>query len=62
MDIGRSGVDKSIPINPPPLHGSLPRKSLISHMDWVSCVGDNNLPARSPPNQKISPDFEGPFR
>jgi hypothetical protein len=41
--------------NPPPLHGSLPRKSLISRMDWVSCAGDINLPhtpfppARSPP-------------
>ena len=48
-----------IPINPPPLHGSLPRKSLISHVDWVSCAGDINLPhtpfppARSPPNKKI---------
>ena len=48
-----------IPINPPPLHGSLPRKSLISHVDWVSCAGDINLPhtpfppARSPLNKKI---------
>ena len=44
-----------IPVNPPPLHGNLPRKSLISRMDWVSCTGDINLlhtpfpPARSPP-------------
>jgi hypothetical protein len=44
-----------IPVNPPPLRGSLPRKSLISRMDWVSCAGDINLPhtpfppARSPP-------------
>ena len=48
-----------IPVNPPPFHGSLPRKSLISRMDWVSCTGDINLPhtpltpARSPPNKKI---------
>jgi hypothetical protein len=28
----------------PPLRGSLPRKSLISRMDWVSCAGDINLP------------------
>jgi hypothetical protein len=47
------------PVNPPPFCGSLPRKSLISRMDWVSCVGDINLPhtpfppARSPPNKKI---------
>ena len=33
-----------IPVNPPPLRGSLPRKSLISRMDWVSCAGDINLP------------------
>ena len=45
--------------NPPPLHGSLPRKRLISRMDWVSCTGDINLPhtpfppTRSPPNKKI---------
>ena len=48
-----------IPVNPPPFRGSLPRKSLISRMDWVSCAGDINLPhtpfppARSPPNKKI---------
>ena len=48
-----------IPVNPPPFRGSLPRKSLISRMDWVACTGDNNLlhtpfpPARSPPNKKI---------
>ena len=46
-------------VNPPPFRGSLPRKSLISRMDWVSCAGDINLPhtpfppARSPPNKKI---------
>jgi hypothetical protein len=33
-----------IPVNPPPFCGSLPRKSLISRMDWVSCAGDINLP------------------
>jgi hypothetical protein len=50
---------KLIPVNPPPLRGSLPRKSLISPIDWVSCTGDINLPhtpfppARSPPNKKI---------
>jgi hypothetical protein len=33
-----------IPVIPPPLHGSLPRKSLISRMDWVSHTGDINLP------------------
>ena len=45
--------------NPPPLHGSLLCKSLISRMDWVFCAGDIYLPhtpfppARSPPNKKI---------
>jgi hypothetical protein len=34
----------AIPVNPPLLHGSLPRKGLISRMDWVSCTGDINLP------------------
>ena len=49
-----------IPVNPPPLRGSLPRKSLISRMDWVSCAGDINLPhtpfppARSPPPIKYN--------
>ena len=48
-----------IPVNPPPLRGSLPRKNLISRMDWVSCAGDINLPhtpfhpARSTPSKKI---------
>jgi hypothetical protein len=48
-----------IPVNSPPFRRSLPRKSLISRMDWVSCAGDINLPhtpfppARSPPNKKI---------
>jgi hypothetical protein len=48
-----------IPVNPPPFRGSLPRKSLISRMDWVSCAGDINLPhtpfppAWYPPNKKI---------
>ena len=51
-----------IPVNPPPLHESLLRKSLISHMDWVSCTGDINLPHDLPPTKKFSPDFEGPFR
>ena len=51
--------DLCIPVNPPPFRGSLPRKSLISRMDWVSCAGDINLPhtpfppARPPPNKKI---------
>jgi hypothetical protein len=49
----------NIPVNPSPLHGSLPRKSLISCMDWVSRAGDINLlhtpfpPARSPPTKKL---------
>jgi hypothetical protein len=34
----------TIPVNPPPFRRSLPRKSLISCMDWVSCAGDINLP------------------
>jgi hypothetical protein len=48
-----------MPVNPPPFHRSLPHKSLISRMDWVSCAGDINLPhtpfpsARSPSNKKI---------
>ena len=40
-------------VNPPPLRGSLPRKSLISRMDWVSCTGDINLP-NDLPQQKFS--------
>ena len=50
--------DICIPVNPPPFRGSLPRKSLISRMDWVSCAGDINLPhtpfppARPPPTKK----------
>jgi hypothetical protein len=49
----------SIPVNPPPLRGSLPRKSL------VSCAGDINLPhtpfppARSPPNKRFFSQFWG---
>ena len=44
-----------IPVNPPPFRGSLPRKSLNSRMDWVSCAGDINLPHTPfpPPNKKI---------
>ena len=44
-----------IPVNPPPFRGSLPRKNLISRMDWVSCAGDINLPNTPfpPPNKKI---------
>ena len=44
-----------IPVNPPPFRGSLPRKSLISRLDWVSCAGDINLPHTPfpPPNKKI---------
>ena len=43
----------------PPFRGSLPRKSLISRMEWVSCAGDIKLPhrpfppARPAPNKKI---------
>jgi hypothetical protein len=53
------GILLNIPVNPPPFRGSLPHKSLISRMDWVSCTGDINLPhtpfppARSTPNKKI---------
>jgi hypothetical protein len=49
-----------IPVNPPPFRGSLPHKSLISRIDWVSCAGDINLlhtpfpPARPPPTKKSS--------
>ena len=56
---GSMNAHSYIPVNPPPFRGSLPRKSLISRMDWVSCAGDINLlhtpfpPARSPPNKKI---------
>ena len=52
--------NKLIPVNPPPFRGSLPRKSLISRMDWVSCAGDIDLPhtpfppGRSPPTKKLS--------
>ena len=46
--------DICIPVNPPPLRGSLPRKSLISRMDWVSCTGDINLPHDLPPTKKSS--------
>ena len=48
---GRSSI---IPVNPPPLRGSLPRKSLISCMDWVSCAGDISLPHDLPPNKNFS--------
>jgi hypothetical protein len=54
-----------IPVNPPPLRGSLLCKSLISRMDWVSCAGDINLPhtpfppTRSPPNKKLFSRFWG---
>ena len=43
-----------IPVNLPPFRGNLPRKSLISRMDWVSCAGDINLPHTPfpPPQQK----------
>ena len=56
-----------IPVNPPPLPGSLPRKSLISRMDWVSHAGDINLPhtpfppVRSPPNKKIVCFLQSPY-
>ena len=57
MSMLTSTPSMCIPVNPPPLHGSLPCKSLISRMDWVSSAGDINLPhtpfpsARSPPNK-----------
>ena len=56
-----------IPVNPPPLRGSLPRKSLISRMDWVSRAGDINLPhtpfppTRSPPNKKFAYFLQSPY-
>jgi hypothetical protein len=43
-----------IPVNPPPFCRSLPCKSLISRMDWVSCAGDINLPHNLPPTKKSS--------
>ena len=57
-----SNLHPIIPVNPPPLHRSLPRKSLISRMDCVSCAGDINLLHDLPPTKFFSPDFEGPFR
>jgi hypothetical protein len=36
----------------PLFRGSLPHKSLISRMDWVSCAGDINLPHDIPPTKK----------
>ena len=56
-----------IPVNPPPLRGSHPRKSLISRMDWVSRAGDTNLPhtpfppARSPSNKEIVYFLQSPY-
>jgi len=56
-----------IPVNPLPLRGSIPRKSLISRMDWVSHAGDINLPhtpfppARSPPNKKFVYFLQSPY-
>ena len=50
IDIGKLIL---IPVNPPPFRGSLPRKSLISRMEWVSCAGDINLPHDLPPTTKI---------
>ena len=55
------------PVNHPPLHGSLPHKSLISCMDWVSRAGDINLPhtpfppARSPPNNFFFYFLQSPY-
>ena len=52
-----------IPVKSPPLRGSLPRKSLISRMDWVSYAGDINLsthlflPHDLPPTKKSSTKF-----
>ena len=42
-----------IPVNSPPLRRSLPRKSLISHMDWVSRTGDINLLHDLPPTKNL---------
>ena len=51
---GNKSSDYIIPVNPLPFRGSLPRKSLISRMDWVSCTGDINLPHTPfPPPNKI---------
>jgi hypothetical protein len=56
-----------IPVNPPPLCRSLPRKSLISRMDWVSRAGDINLPhtpfppAHSRPNKKFVYFLQSPY-
>ena len=47
-------LSDNIPVNPPPFRGSLPRKSLISRMDWVSCAGDINLPHDIPLTKKSS--------
>jgi hypothetical protein len=54
MDIGRSGVDKSIPVNPPPLHGSLP------HGLGLPCRRHKS-PARSPPNKKFVYFLQSPY-
>jgi hypothetical protein len=43
----------NIPVNPPPFRGSLPRKSLIFRIDWVSGAGDINLPHDLPWTKKI---------
>ena len=55
MHNSKSTCMNFIPVNPPPFRGSLPRKSLISRLDWVSCAGDINLPHTPfpPPNKKI---------
>ena len=56
-----------IPFNPPPLRGSLPGKSLISRMDWVSRAGDINLlhtpfpPARFHPNKICAYFLQSPY-
>ena len=51
----------NIPVNPPPLRGSLLRKSLISRMDWVSRMGDNNLPHNLPPKKKFAYFLQSPY-
>jgi hypothetical protein len=46
-------LTECIPVNPPPFHRSLPRKSLISRMGDINLPHTPFPPARSPPNKKI---------
>jgi hypothetical protein len=55
FDLGRRNhLQDFLPVNPPPFRGSLPHKSLISRMDWVSCAGDINLLHDIPPTKNSS--------